>query len=450
MKHFRPKLPISASKSSVGKGSIMSSAKQKVFTGYQVFVIAILAFLQFSVILDFMILSPLGVILMKELAITPSKFSLAVSAYAFSAGASGLLAAGFADKFDRKKLLMFFYAGFLLGTTLCAFAPTFEFLLVARIVTGIFGGVIGSVGFAIITDLFAMQVRGRVMGFVQMSFSASQVLGIPVGLWLANAYGWHACFWMIAITGVVAGLVMLIYMKPVNEHLKLQIDRHPLHHLLATISKPKYVFGFLTMSLLASGGFMLMPFGSAFGTHNIGLTMQQLPMLYFITGIFSILAGPLAGKFSDKIGKYKLFCIGTVWAMIVVGIYTNMGITPFWLACVISVALFMGITARMIPASTLMSAIPDAVDRGAYMSINSAVMQISGGVASVIAGMIVGQTKEGMILNYDLLGYVVIGLMAVMMLMMYFIDRSVRSGMKPQMTKEPEAGPMPEFATDAI
>ena len=128
MKHFRPKLPISASKSSV-KGGNMSSAKEKVFTGYQVFVIAILAFLQFSVVLDFMVLSPLGVILMKELAITPSKFSLAVSAYAFSAGASGLLAAGFADKFDRKKLLMFFYGGFLLGTTLCAIAPTFEFLI---------------------------------------------------------------------------------------------------------------------------------------------------------------------------------------------------------------------------------------------------------------------------------------------------------------------------------
>ena len=231
----------------------MSSSKEKIFTGYQVFVIAVIAFLQFSVVLDFMVISPLGVILMKTLSITPSKFSMAVSAYAFSAGASGLLAAGFADKFDRKKLLMFFYAGFLLGTALCAIAPTFEFLLIARIVTGIFGGVIGSVGFAIITDLFAMQVRGRVMGYVQMSFSASQVLGIPVGLWLANNYGWHSCFWMIVIMGAVAGAIMLIWMKPVTEHLKLNVNRHPLHHLFATVSKPQYIFGFLTMSLLPRG-----------------------------------------------------------------------------------------------------------------------------------------------------------------------------------------------------
>src|SRR5579871_1821717 len=143
-----------------------SPSKEKVFTGYQVFVIAVLAFMQFAVILDFMVISPLGVILMKTLSITPSKFSLAVSAYAFSAGASGLLAAGFADKFDRKRLLLFFFAGFLLGTVLCAIAPSFEFLLMARVVTGIFGGVIGSISFAIITDLFSMQVRGRVMGFV--------------------------------------------------------------------------------------------------------------------------------------------------------------------------------------------------------------------------------------------------------------------------------------------
>lgn len=427
----------------------MSSVKEKVFTGYQVFVIAILAFLQFSVVLDFMVLSPLGVILMKELAITPSKFSLAISAYAFSAGASGLLAAGFADKFDRKKLLMFFYGGFLLGTLLCAIAPTFELLLMARIVTGIFGGVIGSISFAIITDLFAMQVRGRVMGFVQMSFSASQVLGIPVGLWLANAYGWHSCFWMIAIIGAVAGVVMLVYMKPVTEHLKLNVDRHALHHLFATVSKPRYVFGFLTMSLLASGGFMLMPFGSAFGTHNIGLTMEQLPMLYLVTGVFSIIAGPLAGRLSDKIGKFKLFCAGTVAAMIVVGIYTNMGITPFWLACAISVLLFVAITARMIPASALMTAIPDPQDRGAYMSINSATMQISGGIASVIAGLIVGQTADGMILNYDLLGYVVIALMAVMMVMMYYINRSVIGKFDvPPANVRPELAT--EFATDAI
>src|SRR5207237_1825110 len=158
----------------------------KTFTGYQIFLIAIIAILQFSVIVDFMVISPLGVILMKTLSITPQKFGLVVSAYAFSAGASGLLAAGFADKFDRKKLLLFFYVGFVLGTLLCGLATSFQFLLIARMVTGIFGGVIGSVSFAIITDLFPMQVRGRVMGVLQTVCAASQILGLTVGWELAT------------------------------------------------------------------------------------------------------------------------------------------------------------------------------------------------------------------------------------------------------------------------
>jgi predicted MFS family arabinose efflux permease len=408
----------------------------KTFTRYQAFVIAILSILQFTVILDFMVISPLGVILMKTLTITPSKFSVVVSAYAFSAGASGLLAAGFADKFDRKKLLLFFYTGFIFGTALCAIAPTFEFLLAARIITGLFGGVISSVAMAIVTDLFKMEVRGRVMGFIQMSFSASQVLGIPIGLILANNYGWHSCFWMIAIFGAVVGVVMLIYMKPVTGHLGLHPDRKPFHHLFTTVTKPSYLFGFLTMSLLAAGGFMLMPFGSAFGTHNIGLTMDELPMLYLVTGAFSILFGPLSGRLSDKIGKYNTFIAGSVIACIVVIIYTNLGITPFWIASLVSILLFAGVTARMVSASTLMTAIPAPQDRGAYMSINSAVMQIAGGGASVIAGLIVGQSASGMIEHYDTLGYVVCGTMVVMVAMMYYINRMIEQRKEPQLAPE--------------
>jgi predicted MFS family arabinose efflux permease len=408
------------------------SEKAKIFTPYQVFMIAILSILQFTIILDFMVMAPLGVILMKTLDITPTKFSLVVSSYAFSAGASGLLAAGFADKFDRKKLLMFFYTGFLLGTVFCAMAPTFEFLLAARIITGIFGGVIGSIIFAIITDLFKMEVRGRVMGFVQMSFSASQVLGIPIGLLLANAYGWHASFWMIAIVGAVIGVIMLIKMKPVTDHLGLHPDRNAFHHLLTTVSNKKYLFGFLTMSFLASGGFMLMPFGSAFGTHNLGLSLEELPMLYLLTGVFSIVVGPLAGKYSDTIGKYKMFIIGSILAMAAVVIYTNLGVTPFWLVSIVSIFLFASITTRMIPASALMTAIPAPQDRGAFMSINSATMQISGGIATVAAGQIVGQSATGMILHYDTLGFVVVGTMAIMIGMMYYINRNVNDAHRQQ------------------
>ena len=152
------------------------------FTPYQTFVVASLAFLQFTIILDFMIMAPLGALVMPALDMTPREFGFVVSAYAFSAGACGLLVAGFADRFDRKRLLLFFYTGFVLGTLWCGLAKLrFHALLAARIVTGMFGGVIGSIVMAIATDLFAPEVRGRVMGFIQTAFAASQILGLPAG-----------------------------------------------------------------------------------------------------------------------------------------------------------------------------------------------------------------------------------------------------------------------------
>ena len=396
--------------------------KQKVFTTYQAFMIAILAILQFTVILDFMVLSPLGALLMQKLNITTSQFGLVVSAYAFSAGASGLLAAGFADKFDRKKLLLFFYTGFIAGTLLCAIAPSYHLLLIARIVTGIFGGVIGSISFAIISDLFRLEVRGRVMGFVQMAFAASQVLGIPIGLLLSNHFGWHAPFWMIAGFGTLVGIVIIIYMQPITGHLKIKSERNPFQHLIKTLSESHYIRAFLATTLLATGGFMLMPFGSAFSIHNLGLSMEQLPLLYGITGVFAIIFGPLLGKLSDRIGKYKMFVFGSILTMIIVAIYTNMGVSPFWLIVVLNVILFIGISSRMISSSALMTAVPEPQDRGAFMSINSSVQQISGGVASAVAGLIVVQKNGGILQHYNTLGYVVMGTMVLTVVLLYWVN----------------------------
>lgn len=406
------------------------------FSSYQIFIIAILAILQFTIILDFMVLSPLGAILIQELHITTAQFGWVVSAYAFSAGASGLLAAGFADRFDRKKLLLFFYTGFVIGTLLCGIAPTYEFLLMARIVTGIFGGVIGSVSFAIITDLFKMEVRGRVMGFVQMAFATSQVMGLPIGLYLANLWGWHAPFLMIVGVSIIVGIAIAIKMKPINAHLLLQSEHNAFQHLFKTVSQSRYLKAFAATTLLATGGFMLMPFGSAFGINNIGLTMDQLPMLYMVTGICSMVAGPLVGKLSDQVGKYRIFVAGSILGIIIVCIYCNLGITPLWLVILLNVLLFVSISSRMIAASSLMTAIPDAKDRGAFMGVNASVQQIAGGIAAAIAGMIVVQTDSGKLEHYDTLGYVVSGAMIVTIAMLYMINQMVRQKIAAEKQKQ--------------
>ena len=396
------------------------------FTPYQKIVVAILTFLQFTIVLDFMILSPLGARLMSEMHIAASRFGLVVSAYAFSAGISGFLAAGFADRFDRKRLLMFFYTGFLVGTLLCGIAPTYQFLLVARIVTGVFGGVIGSIVLAIVADLFTFDQRGRVMGVVQTAFASSQVLGIPIGLILSNRWGWHAPFLMLTGLTTIAGVFIAIYLKPVDAHLKLQRDGNPILHLLKTVSQRRYLQAFATMALLVTGGFMLMPFGSAFTVHNLGIPLESLGIIYLVTGMFSIVAGPLLGRFGDKVGKYALFCMGSAVSTVMILIYTHLGITPIWQVIVINVLLFVGITSRIIASSALVSAVPDPAHRGSFMAVNASIQQVSGGVAAAVGGLIVVEAPDGSLARYDVLGFVVIASMAITVAAMYFIDRMVR------------------------
>lgn len=395
------------------------------FTGYQKFVVALLAFLQFTIILDFMIISPLGAMLMPALKITPSQFGVVVSVYAFSAGISGLLAAGFADRYDRKKLLLFFYAGFILGTLFCGLAPTFEFLLLARLVTGLFGGVIGSICFAIVTDLFPLEMRGRVMGLMQTAFAASQILGIPAGLYFSNMWGWHAPFLMIVAVSTVVGVAIVMYMKPIDEHLKLQTDRSVVKHLVSTVTYPKYLFAFMVTAMLSIGGYMLMPFGSAFTVHNLGIAMESLPMIYLVTGLLTIFIGPLVGRASDSFGKFNTFVFGSILSMIMVVIYTNLGVTPIMTVIVVNVIMFVSIFSRMIPSQALMSAIPDPANRGAFMSVSSSLQQIAGGLASVVAGLIVVEGKDGVLEHFDTLGYVMVVIAAIALIMMYFIHRQV-------------------------
>ncbi len=402
------------------------SIKKPVFTAYETFVIAILSLLQFTVILDFMVLSPLGAILMPEMGISTSQFGLVVSVYAFSAGTSGLLAAGFADSFDRKKMLLFFYIGFVLGTLFCGVAHTYPLLLCARIITGIFGGVIGSISMAIITDAFKMEVRGRVLGFVQMSFAASQVLGIPIGLYLATSLSWHATFLMIAALATVIGVLIALKLRPITGHLGRKHDKSAFQHLWHTASNALYLRGFMATILLATGGFMIMPFSSAFLVNNVLIPETRLSIIFFITGLFSIVTGPIMGRLSDRLGKYRIFVFGSLLSMVMVTIYTHLGPNPIWVVILTNVILFVGISSRMISSSALITGVPDAEDRGAYMGINSAIQQVSGGIASFVAGLIVFQPAQNAPLqHYDTVGYVTASTMLITMVMMYFIDREV-------------------------
>lgn len=401
------------------------------FTGYQKLVITLLALTQFTVVLDFMVMSPLGDMLMKSMSLKPAQFGFAVSAYAFSAGISGLLTAGFADRFDRKKLLLFFYVGFIAGTLLCGISHTYPMLIAARIVTGLFGGVIGSISLAIVADLFPLEQRGRIMGFMQMGFGASQVLGIPIGLFIANYWGWQSPFLMIVGLATVIWLLITMKMQPINKHLALQTTHNAFTHLWRTIAKRDYRIGFLATAMLSLGGFMMMPWGSAFAINNLHVTTHQLPVLFMVAGISTLIIMPLIGRLSDQVDKFKIFAMASIWMIVMVIIYTNLSIIPFWFVLVMNIFFMIGIMSRMVPAMALTSSLPKMADRGAYMSVSSSLQQMAGGVAAAVGGMIVVQKTEFSPLeHYNTLGYVITGLTLISIYMLYRVSRMIKRNAK--------------------
>jgi predicted MFS family arabinose efflux permease len=401
-------------------------AAAPLFTGYQKAVIAMLAFLQFAVIIDFMLMAPLGALIMPALNATTAQFGTVVSAYAFAAGASGFLAAGFADRFDRKKLLLFFYAGFVIGTAWCGMAGSFESLLAARIFTGLFGGVIGSVVLAIATDLFVVEQRGRVMGFIQTAFAASQILGIPAGIWLSTHWDWQVPFLTLAVLSLAVGLLIALVMRPVNAHLKMKQERSALGHLVHTVLEPRHGLSFLAVLFLATGGFMLMPFSSAFTVYNLGIDLEHLPIIYLVTGTAMIFIGPLVGKFTDAVGKLRMFLFGTCLMMVMVVIYTNLSTSTVAMVSLINVVMFMGIFSRMIPFQALMTQVPAPTHRGAFNAVSASLQQLAGGLASLVAGHIVVEGVDGRLQHYNVAGYVVVATGLLAMVLFWRIQKNVQ------------------------
>lgn len=398
------------------------------FSSYEIFVILILTLTQLTVVLDFIVISPLGDLMMKTMNLSTAQFGLSVSVYAFSAGFSGLATAGFADRFDRKKLLLFFYLGFILGTLFCGLSDTFLMLLTARVVTGIFGGVIGSISMAIVSDLFPLEKRGRVFGFLQMGFGASQVLGIPLSLYIATVWGWQSPFLMIVVLATIILLLIMFKLNPVTEHLDNKTEQNAIAHLWQTLTLRKYRIGFLATAFLSLGNFMMLPWGSAYVINNLNITVQELPFIYMASGVCTLTIMPIVGKLSDRFDKFYLFTVASIILIFVIIIYANLGPVSFWIVLIMNLGLQVGFMSRMVPSIALTSALPQKKDRGAFMGINSSLQQIAGGIAAAVSGMIVIQNdKFSPLEHYDYLVYVVVLLSIISVFLLFRVSRIVRN-----------------------
>lgn len=371
--------------------------------------VIILAAIQIVHILDFVIMMPLGPRFMRVFNITPIEFSTLVSAYTFSAGIVGFLGALYADHFDRKKFLLFNFTGFIVGTFMCGISTSFGTLLAARIIAGAFGGILNANVLSLVSDLIPFQRRGAAMGVVMSAFSISSVLGVPTGLYIANAFDWHWTFFLICIIGVVFWALSFFMLPSVKIRTEPKSFKENLKNFKAILVQKDYLQSFSLTSVLGFGIFMVIPFISPYMVRNVGLTEEQLPLIYLIGGACTIISARFIGKMCDKVGSFKVFRVVAIVSIFPILLLTNLpaGI-PLWLALLSTTIFTMTGSGRFIPAMTIISAVVKPQDRGTFMSLENASRQISSGASSQLAGLIIGSTAAGALTNYNLVGFVAV------------------------------------------
>ncbi|WP_048920979.1 MFS transporter [Rufibacter radiotolerans] len=368
----------------------------------------ILAAIQFTHIMDFVIMMPLGPQLMRVFQISPKEFGLLVSAYTFSAAASGLLSAFFIDRFDRKNALLGLYLGFTLGTLACALAPTFSFLLIARILAGAFGGVLGALVLAIIGDSIPEERRGAATGKVMAAFSIASIGGIPVGLYLASHASWHAPFYLLTgLSVLVLGLAWRM-LPSMRQHLLHHVPQHPGKVLLTIFSQSNSLWAFGLMVVLSMAGFTVVPFLSPYMVANVGFEEAELSYIYLFGGLATVVTSQWAGRLADKYGKGKVFMVAALLSIIPILLVTHLPRVAHWQAFVVTTFFFIFFGARFVPAMSLITSSIEPRLRGSFMSVNSSVQQLASGLAAFFSGLII-TTAPG---SQELQGFGTVGIIA--------------------------------------
>ena len=371
-------------------------------------VLTILAAVQFTTIVDFMIVMPLGPQLMRTLHIGPREFGLIVSSYTFAAGGAGLIASSVVDRFARRSAFMTLNAGFLFGTLCCALAPTYLTLVLARIATGAFGGLLGGMAMTIIGDVFPEHRRGAATGSLMTGFALASVAGVPLGLFLGTNYGWHIPFIALALGGIPALLLTPFAMPRLDSHVH-KAHAHPLRSLVETFSRANHLNAFALIITLMIGGFSVFPYVSAYLVSNVGMTEQQLPIIYIAGGGLTLLAAPLVGRLADRFGKLKVFRIISPASALLLLALTHLPRVPTAVAVVVFGALMVSNVGRMIAAMAMVTSSVEPRRRGGFLSANSSVQHIASGLGAYIGGVTITQAASGSIEHFGTVGWIAAG-----------------------------------------
>ena len=405
-----------------------STAESQKFSSYQILLLICIAGLLFTVVLDFMLLPAISAMVMPALDLSTKEFGYVVSTYSISAGASALIFSAFADRFERKKLLMFIYTGFLVGILFSALAQGFWMLIAARVFAGVFGGLIAAICYAMVSEIFVLQQRGRAMGSLHVAFALCQVLGLPAAIFIASRFQWQTAYFLTFSAGLLFYGFSLFIIKPLTSHLAEQ--EKMTSKIKAIINTSSYWLVFANNLTIVAADVLFMTFASVFYVKNQLISEDQLAMVFGASGIATIVLSPLLGKLADKTSHFKVFAFGTGLAAIMVITISQLHEAGFIWVVACNTLLFAGMAARMICSGALGLEIPKSTDRGSFMTFDSALQLICAGLAASAAGWIVFQNADGLMLNYPVLSIIVVVLFGITLFFMLKISRKATSSAK--------------------
>jgi DHA1 family inner membrane transport protein len=396
----------------------------------------VLAAVQFTHILDFMIMMPLGSQLMRVFEISPAQFSRLVASYGLAAAITGFIGGFVLDRFDRRHALLALYSGFALSTLACALAPNYEALLIARILAGGFGGVAGSVVVAMVGDIVPPERRGRGMSIVMTAFPLASVMGVPLGIWLAGLFEWHAPFFLlVGLSAIVLGIAV----KTIPSIRSTHAPANPWTQMGAILSHPIHQRGLLMSSVLVFAGACMVPFMAPAMVANVGLGEGQLAWIYFAGGLATFFTTPIVGRLTDRHDKLHVLACMSAAAALASLIIANLPAVPL-IAAMLATALFMvTMSGRFSPSIAMLSNAVEARYRGGFMSVNSAVQQASGGLANLVAGLIVVTGPDGRLLRYPWVGLLSVACMILTVFMAARVRALAPHAARPHVAPTPTA-----------
>ncbi|TGM88861.1 MFS transporter [Leptospira licerasiae] len=388
--------------------SVASLPKTKIVRR-ELFLILLLASIQFTNIMDFMIMFPLQDYFLKQFQIDTAMFSLVLSSYSFAAAIAALIGANFIDRFNRKSAAIFLYIGFLVGTALCAVANTYSFLLFARVTAGIFGGMISGVILSIIGDVFPIEKRGKAMGGVMGAFSAASVLGVPTGIRIAMSSGWNYTFAFIVVIGLPILVLAILYLPSIPSKMEKQ-KAADFSQLISLLSKKDHLVALAFFMSVILGGFTVVTSIAVYMERNMGFSKTQVSHIYEIGGIFTFVSSWIVGLLSDKFGKHKIFLILVLLALLPILAITHLPKDlPVYMALGVTTVFMVLVSGRVIPSMAMLTSAIRPEVRGSFMSVNSSLQSVATGIGALLAGAILIQLPNGTFERFDIVGYFAVG-----------------------------------------